>query len=297
VTVVALCTYAIGYQRHFVRIAELADGAAIPHTPRKLRLGVMLRRLVLRTPFQRGCFGFVWRTMCRSEAHRLVLTGVAGLGLVLASQALMNAVEDAKGWRTAALSPDALSIPFILTFLIIVGLRIVFEVPVELRANWVFQLMLHPDQQECEALGRKIILGVVLPLIFVIAFLPYAYLQGLLVASLHTLLVATWSVLLTNIVLSRFRKLPFTCSMPVFKQHSIVILLAFCFGFLIYAVSTPEFESSALVEPLRMFNLVPVAAVAWYIPHHLAKRTIDIERKLIFEESPTRSFELLRLGE
>jgi hypothetical protein len=46
-----------------------------------------------------------------------------------------------------------------------------------------------------------------------------------------------------------------------------------------------------------MLSLVPIVALAWYIPHHLAKSTIDIERKLIFEESPTQTFELLRLGD
>ena len=51
------------------------------------------------------------------------------------------------------------------------------------------------------------------------------------------------------------------CSEDVSKQHSFVILLGFCFGFLLYAGSTPEFESAALVEPLRMLSLVPVAAV------------------------------------
>jgi len=106
-----------------------------------------------------------------------------------------------------------------------------------------------------------------------------------------------WSVLLTNVVLIRFRKLPFTCTLPVFKQHSFVTLLSVCFGFLLYAVSTPEFESSALVQPVRMISLLPVVALAWYIPHHLAKSAIDIERKLIFEESPTQSIELLRLGD
>jgi hypothetical protein len=44
-----------------------------------------------------------------------------------------------------------------------------------------------------------------------------------------------------------------------------------------------------------MIGLIPVVAVAWYIPHHLGKSTIDIERKLIFEESPTHAFEMLGL--
>jgi len=107
----------------------------------------------------------------------------------------------------------------------------------------------------------------------------------------------TWAVLLTNIVLIRFRKLPFTCTLPLFKQHSFVIVLGFCFGFLIYAVSTPEFEASALLEPVRMLSFVPVAAVAWLVPHLLAKGTIEIEKKLIFEESPTQTIEALRLSD
>jgi hypothetical protein len=76
-----------------------------------------------------------------------------------------------------------------------------------------------------------------------------------------------------------------------------VILISFVFGFLIYALSTPDFESSALQQPLRMLTLVPVALVAWLIPHYLAKNTPEIDRKLIFEESPSRTIELLQLGD
>jgi hypothetical protein len=37
--------------------------------------------------------------------------------------------------------------------------------------------------------------------------------------------------------------------------------------------------------------------VAWYIPHHLNRSTIDVERKLIFEESAVRTVEGLRLSD
>jgi len=295
VVAIALCAYAVGYQRHFVRIAEIADATATARNPRTWRLGTLLDRLVLRTPFQRGCFRFVCRTLLRSEAHRLVLTAVGGLSLVLASQALMDAFANAKSWRQAALSANALSIPFIISFLVVVGLRLVFEIPAELRSNWIFQLMLDRDGEECEPLARKVILTLLLPGLLAITFPVYVYLEGWRVACLHTLLVTTWTVLLTNVVLIRFRKLPFTCTLPLFQQHSFVTLLSVCFGFLLYATSTPEFEASALAEPARMIGLIPVVAVAWYIPHHLAKSTIDIERKLIFEESPTHAFETLGL--
>ena len=297
VALVALCTYVVAYRRHFVRIAEIADTSARPRNPQGFRVGIMLDRLALRTRFQKAGFRFVTKTLLRSETHRLVLTAVGGLALVLASQALLDAFADAKSLRQAALTPDALSVPFILSFLVIVGLRIVFELPAELRSNWIFQLMVDPDRQECESLARRVILIFVLPWLLAISLPVYAYLEGWKVATLHTLLVVLWAVLLTNIVLIRFRKIPFTCTLPVFKQHSFVTLLSCCFGFLLYSVSTPEFESSALREPLRLLGLMPVVAVTWYIPHHLAKSAIDIEKRLIFEEAPTQTIEALRLGD
>jgi hypothetical protein len=296
VVAIAFCTYAIGYRRHFARIAELSDGAGVMHRPAKWRLE-FLERLLLRTPFQKAGFRFVWKTLLRSEAHRLLLTGVGGLALVLASQALMNAFQGATSWRQAALTPDALSIPFVVTFLLIVGMRVAFEIPVELRANWIFQLLVDVDRQECEPLARRVIFVAVLSWVAVLTFASYVYIEGVWIATLHTAVVLSWTLLLMNVVLIRFRKLPFTCSMPVFKQHSIVILISFCFGFLIYAGSTPEFEASALREPLRMLTLLPFAMIAWYVPRYLSKNTIDLERKLIFEETAVRSVEGLRLSE
>ena len=294
VIAVAFCAYAVGYRRHFVRIAEIADTTATVRDPRRPKLGTLLD-LLLRTPFQKAGFRFVGKTLLRSESHRLVLTAIGGLALVLASQALMDASQTAKSWSEAALSPDALSIPFVLSFLVIVGLPFVFEIPVELRSNWIFQLMLDEDGEECEPLARRVILILVLPCLLAVAFPIYVYLEGWRIAGLHTLLVVTWAVLLTNLVLIRFRKLPFTCTLPVFKQHSFVTLLSVGFGFLLYAVSTPEFEASTLAEPLRMLGLVPVAVVMWYIPHYFAKNTNEIERKLIFEELPTQTIEALQL--
>jgi hypothetical protein len=60
-------------------------------------------------------------------------------------------------------------------------------------------------------------------------------------------------------------------------------------------VHTPEFESSALANPLQMIGLVPLAAVAWYVPRHIRKNAIEIEKELLFEEAPSRVVEVLHL--
>ena len=275
----------------------MIEGVSSERAADKSRLGLWFDSWVLRTPFQRGCFHFVWKTLFRSESHRLVLAGIGGLGLVLASQALLSAFENGEPAGKAMMSAEGLSIPLVLAFVIILGLRIVFEIPVELRSNWIFRLMLNTEKHECEPLARKVMLVAVIPWVLLV-FLPlYAYLEGWTVACLHILIVVTWSLLLTDAVLIRFRKLPFTCSFPVFQQHSIVTLLGCVFGFFLFAVITPQLESWAIVEPVRMIVFVPLAAVGWYVPHYIRQNAVDVERELIFEEGPTRAVEVLQLGD
>ena len=305
VLVVAVFVYGVSYRRYFIRIPEMTtttEDAAALNREEKAWLPALLDRLVLRTPFQRGGFRFICKTLFRSEPHRLVLAAVGGVGLVLACQALLSALEPnsvaSGGDRTPGpLSAEGLSVPFILAFCIIAGLRIVFEIPVELRSNWIFRLMLDPERHECEPLARKVILLSVLPWIVFIIFPIYAYFAGWAVSALHTLLVATWSVLLTNAVLVRFRKLPFTCAFPLFQQHSIVTLLGCVLAFLLFAAATPQFESLALSDPIRMIGFIPVATLGWYVPHRMRQNTMEIEKELIFEEVPTRAVEVLQLGE
>jgi len=130
-----------------------------------------------------------------------------------------------------------------------------------------------------------------------LVFPVYAYTGGVLPGLLHAALVAAWSVLLINAILLRFRKLPFTCSFPPFRQHSIVTLLAGVMAFFLFAVVTPAIESSALANPAWMAIFLPIAAVAWYIPHRIRRETMDHERILIFEEVPSRAVEVLQLGD
>src|ERR1019366_8543805 len=84
----------------------------------------------------------------------------------------------------------------VLAFFIIVGLRMVFEIPVELRSNWIFRLMLDAEKHECEPLARKVILVSVLPWALLVSFPIYAYLGGWAVGCLHTLIFVAWSLLL-----------------------------------------------------------------------------------------------------
>ena len=209
----------------------------------------------------------------------------------------MNAVEASRSARQAALSTEALSIPFILSFLIIIGLRAVFEIPAELPSNWIFRLMLDPDHQECESLARTVILLAVFPWVLVGLFPLYLRITGLSVSLMHTLLVLGWSLLLTNALLIRFRKLPFTCTRPIFQQHSIVVLISSASDSCCMRRRCQNLSPTPCCIRRVSLAMFPAAFITWYVPHHLAKSAIAEEKRLIFEDVSATSFELIHLSE
>ncbi len=292
--IVALLTYAVGYRRHFLRIPELAEAPATHRFPRMVWATGIFDRWVLGTPFQQGCFHFIFRTLFRSEAHRLALAGVFGLGIVLAAQSLASPVH-AGSARSAQLNANTLGVAFVLAFIVIMGLRAIFEVPADLRSTWIFRFLLDPQKHESRSSAEKVLLTFVLPWIVLIVLPAFVYLGGALVGFLHTSLLGLWSILLTRAALVRYRKVPFTCAMPVFQQHSIVTLLGGVLGFFIFAVLTPAVESWAFINPIRLLVFAPIAVLFWYIPQQIDNSAIDVEKGLIFEEPDGRAVQLLQL--
>jgi hypothetical protein len=295
---VAILAYAVSYRRHFVRIPEMSDTGRteVGHGFHWLR--VVLDHTILRTPFQRGCARFVWKTLFRSERHGLIMAGFGGWGVVLASQALLRAREAQPIPNDAVFSADALSIPLILAFCVTVGMRLAFEIPVELRANWTFRFLLDSDRHESKTSARQIILLAIVPPVILVALPLYIYLGGWETGLLHILLVLTWSAVLTEALLFRFRKVPFTCALPVFRQHAPVGVILAVLAFVFFAFVTADFEHWALAEPIRMLWFAPWPVGILLALRHFQSDTTEFDRRLVFEEAPQSVFDgLLRLGE
>jgi hypothetical protein len=293
VLVISVAGYAVSYRRHFMRIPEMSEITTSPMRLRSEWLGVWLDRTVLRTPFQRGVGRFMWRTLLRSERHGLVLAGLGGWGLVLGSQAMLGAVENQPG--RGLVSADALSVPLILLFCIILGLRLAFDIPADLRANWIFRFLLDPKKHECAATARRMMLLTVSPIVAMV--LPvFTWLGGWRVGILHTMVVGVWTIALTELLLVRFRKVPFGCSLPLFQQHSMILALSVVAGYFVFAPMTADFEYWALASPLRMLLLVLPAGAAWLAIRHIRGEMIDLDRQLVFETPAARVVEALSIG-
>jgi len=292
--VCAIAAYAFSYRRCFTRSFETmvslptGGGAIAP------RLFALLDRLILRSPFERASFRFTIRALVRGPNQALVLGWFAGLGIVIASQTLFAAVSAPSRTIEHFPSAEILGVPLALAYFLILGLRCAFDVPAALRANWLFRLTVDPETRECTPLARKVIFAFLSPLILICAPL-YAYFWGWRTSLIHTAIVTAMCILLTEISLMRFRKVPFTCSMPAFKSHAIAAILFYIFGFFTFSAFTATAERWALDDPIRFVVFALFFPGAWLALREWLRNLTFLDKRIIFEEKSSPAVEGMNL--
>ena len=90
-------------------------------------------------PLERATFHFISSTILRSARHRLFLATYGGIAIALALPNLAWLGTRPGAPSVVFTAAGLLPVPLILTFLCVTGLRGAFNLPAELRANWVFQ--------------------------------------------------------------------------------------------------------------------------------------------------------------
>ena len=291
---VAILCYTLSFRRSFTRIPETAEAGPFPRSQSRLFPVNLFDRLILRDPPQRACFHFISRTLLRSEAHLQIAAAFVALGLVLAAQALASSFHTRAASVTVAYirtpTDDLLSLPFLLAFCLIVGIRLAFELPAALRSNWVFALCMDPNTLQTRPIARKILLTFSLTPLVPLCFFSSYVLWDLATALTHTVIFAACTIAFVEVLLLRFRKIPFTCSYPPFQSHSALVFVAYLFGFLFFTSYLPELELWTLSDPWRPILFLPLLAIPFAFIHFYRKQMLDMDKHLIFEESSASSF-------
>ena len=287
---IAFIAYALSFRRLFLRIPEMADAGPLPRLRHSVSPLAPLHEAILRTAPQRACYHFVARTLLRSDGHLQILLGFAALGLVLSAETLSSA-PNLRSLVTGQAPPaEFLSVFFILAYCIIVGIRFAFETPADLRANWIFRYWLDPGQQDARAIARRILLLFSLPWLAPAALLSVLFFWGWTAALLHVAILIACIVLVVEVALIRFRKIPFTCSYPAFQSHSGLIFVAYVFGFLFFTDYLPQMEHWSLLSPWQAIWFVPLLAAALFGLRQYRKQMLDMDKHLIFEEPSPSAF-------
>lgn len=281
----ALATYLLSYKRHVTRSLESADEfSTVPSATERL-VSRVLNRFVVRDGLQQAAFYFIWKTLTRSRRHKLLFAAYVAVGCALIFEGL--AVLVARGgnsWMYHPI-PQLLPVPLILAFFILCGMRHVFTVPAELRANWVFQVSDRGEARRCLAGVKKamLVLGVV-PL-FALLLPLHVLFWGWRTAALHMLFGTVVSCLLVEVLLVTFQKFPFTCSYLPGKANLKVSWPLYLFGFTTYVSGCLTLEYWMLERPVRFAWLAALAALV-QCALFLYRWRVGREVSLVFDEQP-----------
>jgi hypothetical protein len=291
----ALATYPISYRTHVRKSLESVE----PNTSARAALQSLLSKpidtLLSRRPRELAVFHFVVSTMTRNATQRLFLTAFVGLGLSLALAKLLALFASAAPGTLFRLSTGWLSIPLTLSFFVLVGMRVIFVLPAELPANWVFQLTTTGPQEDYMGGVRKamLLLGIA-PL--AVGFLPVtAAWWGWAVAVKHLLFFVAVSWMLAELLMLRFPKIPFTCPYMPGRANIIFVWTAYALAFLMFAYSFAGYEREMLGDPAKFAEfatctLVFAGVVVAHRKHLLRKGILPV-----FQEQSSIAYQRLNL--
>jgi hypothetical protein len=286
---------ALSYKRCFLSLPESVETSASKST---FLLPLLLRaanRWYLPTPARRACFAFVVRTLARSEKHFTALGAFVGIGLLLSVQTLVTATHHGTEARTWFPVPALLSVPLILVYCLVVGLRVIFEMPADLRANWVFKMQIDATTGEGVALGRALAWTILAPVLILLCLPAYAYGWGWPIALLHLGYVGLLAALLVETMFVGLRKIPFTCSLPVFKENAFVVLFLLFLGFYLFVKAGAFLEYIALADPVQVIIPGILLALWWLVIRQYRANQLEMDRRIIFEEVAVEAVQLLDL--
>jgi len=224
----ALLTYFWSYRFHRIRVLETA---VAPDAGFSLirRTYDWLAYKVMPDPSEQGVFFFTGATLARSTRHRMVLTVfVAAAGALIVESflsLLLSRRADAWSVEGFALRHAAIATPLALSLFSLSGLRYLFRLPVELRANWIFRIDEGGAQRTYQsAMDHFMRWWGAFPIALVTIPLEIAVFgTGVGVgAALLCLLIA---LLLIEILLTQFPRVPFTSAYFPAKQPLVQTVL------------------------------------------------------------------------
>ena len=169
-----------------------------------------------------------------------------------------------------------------------------FAIPCELEANWVFRITESADKRPYWRAVRKAMLVLGTGPLAAVTAVGYALMWGITPAVMHTIFWLALAVWLAEVLIAGFAKVPFTCSYIPGKANVKLFWPLYLLALSAYAYGTARLELWLLAEPTRWVTacsalLLGLAFLRFY-GHVLVRRSASF----IYEE--TRDEALQEIG-
>ena len=289
-------TYLAGYRRHARRVMQGVEGAEGGPGPLRRAFEWAVNRWLLPHPLERATFHFISNTILRNAKQRLFLATYGGIAVALALPAVVRIGVRPGVPILSFHAAGLLSVPLTLSFFAVSGLRAAFNFPAELRANWVFQICESEDSMPHMRAARKWIVLMGMAPLFVLPAPVEIWFRGWRLAFIHLSFALALSLVLLNLLLVWFRKIPFTCSYFPGKTSMAVMFALYLAGFAAYSWSMADLEAKLIGEPVPLLLFYATAAALLVGLARLEKRELGVDDSLIYEDEPDPIVRSLELG-
>ncbi len=237
---------ALSYARHLKKLSEVRRGRGIFKKTRG-RLSRIFDAAFLRNPTQRAIFHFFGQTLSRSTTHRMRLFNYLAISSAIALM-MLGSTQLLRSNLTTS-SRTILAVPLVMSFILLLGIRTLVNIPASLEANWVFQMTeREPARHYFAGLKKAVFFEALLPL-FVLVAVSYRLFWGWRPALAHGLFGLAASLLLLEGLFWRYQKIPFGCTFVPGKAKVHVFWLPYVFGFLIWVSFLGLLERYLLSHP------------------------------------------------
>jgi hypothetical protein len=233
------------------------------------------------------------KTLFRSEKHCLLFGTSCAVGFFLATQAVADAMANP---TRQGIDPRLLSVSLTMAYCSIVSLRALFDLPGDRNASWVFRSLLDLNKHEGRQTASKVMIAQLFPWLILPALPLYVMKWNWSVALMHTGYILMCSTALAQLLLLRFRKIPFTCSYTASRDRVLAVIFLGLIGLSVFSGANASFERTLLARPLYFLFVIPVfvGLLSW-IRRYWASLPAA-ERILIFEDRPRPEIQVLNLS-
>lgn len=286
--------YALSYFRTIRKIVEEPDivggtggGMWLP------RIGSSVQTAIVQ---------FSVRTLARSRLHRIILAFYLGVGFALVIAMVKNGAPPNQLVDAPATDPwsqvnePLLAATITMLGFAMIGTRVAFSIPLDLRGNWIFQATGSRRVPECLTAARRSLLLLSAAPLWIVSAGCCFWLWPWRAAAAHLAILAGNALILAELCLHGFHKIPFTCSyLPGKSQVHLAILggVALLWSIILSVV----YERQALAEPSLFVPALLGIAVVWAglrgrTAVHASEEGVEVR----FEESAEPAVQVLGLS-
>jgi hypothetical protein len=236
------------------------------------------------SPLRQSIRQFAIRTVLRSRTHRMMLAVYAGiaLALVLSSAASVAMRDGGAGlWRPGI---AMLSMPLILQFLLLVGLRVITAVPSEPKGRWAFRAGEPADRHEAVSATRDMMIVTVVIPTTILALVQGVTFWGVWVGVSHAAFDLVIGTLFSELLIARTAKLPFACTYFPGKSKVFALWPLYLMVFFFYTVFLSVIESALLTRPGKFIIFCLSAILLTRLLALYRRHSLVVLPALLFEE-------------